>query len=299
MSTVVKCQEIICYLHQIMNKLLFSYLTPILFFFVLSCRSNKENPSEEHIKVVLREVGNQMLLINNDSTSLVLPIISKGESTFKLSFQSHLSFEPNDLVTVIRDNFKKTRLSEDYIVEVFQCKDSEVAYSYEVRSDEENTIIPCSSRILPNDCYTIEVKLINENKKGFNTTLLVIIALTVLVFIGVLFFNRRTAIAKRNLDKTAVKIGSFKFYASQNKLIKEAEEINLSKKECELLEIFVSRPNEVIKRDELTKRVWEDNGVFVGRSLDTYISKLRKKLKSDHSIKLTNIHGIGYKLELT
>jgi len=44
--------------------------------------------------------------------------------------------------------------------------------------------------------------------------------------------------------------------------------------------------------------VWEDNGVIVGRSLDTYISKLRKKLKDDASIKLINVHGVGYKLEI-
>ena len=58
------------------------------------------------------------------------------------------------------------------------------------------------------------------------------------------------------------------------------------------------RPNQIIKREELTKKVWEDNGVFVGRSLDTYISKLRKKLQDDDSIQLINIHGIGYKLEV-
>ena len=46
------------------------------------------------------------------------------------------------------------------------------------------------------------------------------------------------------------------------------------------------------------KKVWEDNGVFVGRSLDTYISKLRKILKDDDAIRITNIHGIGYKLEV-
>ena len=93
-------------------------------------------------------------------------------------------------------------------------------------------------------------------------------------------------------------IGSFNFYPEQNKLVKQATEISLSKKECEILAIFVARPNEIIKRDELTKTVWEDNGVIVGRSLDTYISKLRKKLQSDNSIKLTNVHGVGYKLEI-
>ena len=72
----------------------------------------------------------------------------------------------------------------------------------------------------------------------------------------------------------------------------------MSKKECELLKILIEKPNQIVKRDELTKRVWEDHGVVVGRSLDTYISKLRKKLKADNSIKITNVHGVGHKLEI-
>jgi DNA-binding response OmpR family regulator len=80
--------------------------------------------------------------------------------------------------------------------------------------------------------------------------------------------------------------------------MQKAKEITLSKKECELLEILVENKNKVVKREVLTKKVWEDNGVFVGRSLDTYISKLRKKLIVDDSIQLINIHGIGYKLEV-
>ena len=72
----------------------------------------------------------------------------------------------------------------------------------------------------------------------------------------------------------------------------------MSKKECELLEIFVANINQVVKREELTKKVWEDNGVIVSRSLDTYISKLRKKLKEDHAIQFINVHGIGYKLKI-
>ena len=99
-------------------------------------------------------------------------------------------------------------------------------------------------------------------------------------------------------DSNCKKIGEFKFYPEQNKLIIQPTEIALSKKECELLKILIEKPNQIVKRDELTKRVWEDHGVVVGRSLDTYISKLRKKLKADNSIKITNVHGVGYKLEI-
>lgn len=109
--------------------------------------------------------------------------------------------------------------------------------------------------------------------------------------------RKRRAPQKNELVNGKI-IGSFEFYPEQNKLVKRPLEINLSKKECELLEIFISRPNQIIKREELTKKVWEDHGVFVGRSLDTYISKLRKKLQDDDSIQLINIHGIGYKLEV-
>ena len=91
---------------------------------------------------------------------------------------------------------------------------------------------------------------------------------------------------------------NFRNKADQNKLMIEKTEINLSKKEVELLTVFAANLNKVIKREELSKKVWEDHGVFVGRSLDTYISKLRKKLSDDEAIKLTNMHGIGYMLEI-
>ena len=94
------------------------------------------------------------------------------------------------------------------------------------------------------------------------------------------------------------KIGHYRFYKDQNKLIKESVEIKLSVKECELMTILSANQNQVVKREVLVKEIWEDNGVFVDRSLDTFISKLRKKFKDDASINIINIHGVGYKLEV-
>lgn len=62
--------------------------------------------------------------------------------------------------------------------------------------------------------------------------------------------------------------------------------------------MFSSNQNKVIKRELIVKEIWEDNGVFVDRSLDTFISKLRKKFKNDPTINIINIHGVGYKLEV-
>jgi DNA-binding response OmpR family regulator len=72
----------------------------------------------------------------------------------------------------------------------------------------------------------------------------------------------------------------------------------LTIKEAKLLSIFAANLNQIVDRNRLQKEVWEDEGVIVGRSLDMFISKLRKKLEQDPNVKLTNIHGKGYKLEV-
>jgi len=278
----------------------FNRLTLILVIVLnLSCSNKQNNDFSERTKIALRDVGNKLLLSNQDSTSLILPIVELETNKYKIAFSNPLSFEPNTLVTYMKQSFKTSQLPEYYRVEVLQCIDREVAYSYQMTADKESTIIPCSGRYLLEACYIIEVKFTNSViGLAMYDVISYAILLLVLVFAAFLIYKKTKP--KKTMEEAGVKekLGSFYFYPEQNKLVKEAQEIALSKKECELLALFVANPNQIIKRDELTKRVWEDNGVFVGRSLDTYISKLRKKLKADTSIKLTNIHGVGYKLEL-
>ncbi|SFN51163.1 Transcriptional regulatory protein, C terminal [Bizionia echini] len=277
-----------------------SGLLIVLFSIVLLLTSNDNHALfSERVKVSLRDVGNQLLLINQDSTSLVLPVKALKNNNFQLTFENPLSFEPSQLVSIIDSAFQKAKLPNNYIVETIACEAQEVAYSFQILNNVENSIVPCSGRYLPESCYAIEVVFTDFKPQtslknaGFYSLL---IGGCSLLFFG--FYKAKEAALKPVESGNYSEIGSFYFYPEQNKLVKQTEEISLSKKECELLEIFVAHPNQIIKRDELTKKVWEDHGVFVGRSLDTYISKLRKKLQDDSSIKITNVHGVGYKLEL-
>jgi hypothetical protein len=77
-----------------------------------------------------------------------------------------------------------------------------------------------------------------------------------------------------------------------------SEVISLTDKECKVLELLNENFGELIPRETLMQKIWINEGVITGRSLDMFISKLRKKLSSDPELKITNVHGKGYKLEM-
>ena len=72
----------------------------------------------------------------------------------------------------------------------------------------------------------------------------------------------------------------------------------LTFREAKLLRLFASNPGELLERDQILQQVWEDEGVQVTRSVDVFISRLRKKLVADPSVGIVAVHGVGYKLEL-
>lgn len=282
---------------------LFQKYTPLLGVLLLlligtSCHKNETLQATEEVKVALRSVGNQLLLSQNDTTSVVLPVVEKSPKLFEISFEKPLVFDPADLNQITTSVFEKANVSNAYIIEVLQCDDGEVAYSYKIANQVENNIVPCGGRIIPRGCYKIQVSFLSPVVASNNSILFYVLVFLVFLFLAIVFYSKYHAYHSEKETTTGTSLGHFSFYPEQNKLVKEAQEIPLTQKECELLAIFIENPNKVVKREELTKRVWEDNGVFVGRSLDTYISKLRKKLEGDTTLKISNIHGVGYKLEI-
>lgn len=92
-------------------------------------------------------------------------------------------------------------------------------------------------------------------------------------------------------------LGSFLFNVKGQRLLLGDEVISLTDKECKVLELLHKNFGELIPRETLMQEVWINEGVFTGRSLDMFVSKLRKKLSPDPELRITNVHGKGYKLE--
>lgn len=93
-------------------------------------------------------------------------------------------------------------------------------------------------------------------------------------------------------------LGKFLFNVKDQRLLLGSEEISLTDKECKVLELLNNNFGELIARDTLMQKIWISEGVITGRSLDMFVSKLRKKLSSDPALRITNVHGKGYKLEI-
>ena len=101
---------------------------------------------------------------------------------------------------------------------------------------------------------------------------------------------------KKLKDVPFYKLGNFIFDTQKQTLAIEDRVTKLTTKECELLNLLCLHVNEVLERNYALKTIWVDDNYFNARSMDVYITKLRKLLKDDPNIEIINIHGKGYKL---
>ena len=99
-------------------------------------------------------------------------------------------------------------------------------------------------------------------------------------------------------DVKIYRIGKYTYDHENMLLIYEEDEKTLTRKENALLKLLVDNMNQLLTREKTLKIVWGDDDYFIGRSMDVFIAKLRKYLKKDPSISITNVHGTGFKLEV-
>jgi two-component system OmpR family response regulator len=107
---------------------------------------------------------------------------------------------------------------------------------------------------------------------------------------------RRTSGSAISKDEQLEKIGEYLFDKKRQLLTYKDEQINLTTKESELLELLCRHKNEILERNYALKNIWIDDNYFNARSMDVYITRLRKYLTGDPSVKILNIHGKGYRL---
>ena len=283
------------------RKYLFGLIL-LSFFSVICVAFSMEGNDDFDIarrEVLLRRIGDELLSQSGDFTSRVLPVKKIAENEYQIRFENELTFQPDSLVNTTERLLTKNPLTRDYIVNVLNSDDASVAYGFAISGNKKDDIVACKGRKQPKASYMINIKFkptgIITAKNGY-----LLGSLPFLVFIGFIFlspFKPRRALPNDKYTQIFT-FGPVLFNAQERQLIINKNTIDLTGTETRLLLIFASSPNQTIERRRLQKEIWEDEGVIVGRSLDMFISKLRKKLEPNPNINIVVIRGKGYKLEV-
>jgi len=283
-------------------------LSTLMLGFVASAN---ELSAEQHRAVKSRKVGSELLLVVGDSLSRVKPIVQEG-NRFTIEFEAEFSFQPEVMMAVVDDVLKDSKFTSTYFLEVLSCGDNAIVYNTlneGVSVKDSVDFHACGVREYPVGCYKIAITFQDvegiavakkEQKLEENSfdpsdpySWGLIVGAGLLAFSGYAYFRRKK---EQNIAEHIIPIGAYKFNQRNMHLTFKGETVELTSKEADLLFLLHSSKNETVERDTILRIVWGDEGDYVGRTLDVFISKLRKKLSDDPGIKIANIRGVGYRL---
>ena len=278
----------------------------ILVILLMSFNETSTSLRNQHIEVVMRMIGDEFLLQLGDSTSRIMPI-ENDNGRYLIQFENEISFEPEILSMVVIKVVEKTNTPRSFIIETEKCSTNEVVHSFEISSKKDDSMIPCRSRPLPKDCYKVYFTILLDGIKpmpipvkekvvsaDFSSIYLIVFGVLLIGFIWYWLKRKNMLI----VNPEWIQVGEYYFDKKGMKLICNGKSEELSSKEASLLELLYANINQTVNREHILQVVWGDEGDYLGRTLDVFISKLRKKLEADPNLKIVNIRGVGYRMVL-
>jgi DNA-binding winged helix-turn-helix (wHTH) protein len=129
--------------------------------------------------------------------------------------------------------------------------------------------------------------------------LLVLSSIFITVALMAFFYRKKTPVAPETLvDETPMlRFWQSSLHTQNQQLLVKGQEKKLTFRETKLLHYLVEHANQVLDREQILAAVWQDEGMLVGRSLDVFVSRLRKLLQDDASINIASVHSVGYRFE--
>lgn len=259
----------------------------------------------ENVNLSLRRTVDILLRANGDSLSQIPPVKQMDANTFSVPMER--MFDYGKLPETLQRSFDSYHIDRPYNVTVLDCKTGEIKLGYQFFDLKQPGGVPCGGRSREEGCYTLQVRFDpaapTPNAAG-NTWLLISVGGT-LAGLGFVAWTRsrhkkrpETEIPEAAVPHSRIAFGNSWLDTANQTLYNSQSSQALTFREAKLLTLFVRNVNQVLERDVILKSVWEDEGVTVGRSVDVFVSRLRKMLAADPHVKITAIHGVGYKMEV-
>jgi hypothetical protein len=282
-----------------MKQVIFSLLCLTMAFATMEATTPAGGDKfSEKVNLALRQVGHQLLQIAGDHESQVPPVEVIGQGEFSLRMEH--AFDYDTLPTLLSQALLNFEIAQDYQVAIRQCGDSSIVLGYNKLAFDSGAVA-CKGRDSWTGCNNIvlTIEMPSQSVPGNqNSIISMVVLLVVLTGFGIYWRRNKGPEAEADTGDEYTALGHFQYDPDNQQLLLDGTAQHLTFRENKLLNYLVNHANEVIPRDTLIAAVWGDEGVIVGRSLDVFISRLRKLLKADETVKIKSVHGVGYRLEV-
>ncbi len=282
-------------------RFLLLFALPFLAWLLTGSEKSSQDFSPEKVNLALRRTADGLLRQSGDSTSRIPAVERAGEGVWQLRLEQ--SFDYEKLPALLQTSLDQYGIRQTYQVAVRRCADDVLDLGYHQLDFLKNGNVPCGGRAMPEGCHFIEITFseIGDNQPFWTgkTGLLLFLILGALP-VGFWFFRKKkpAPVAPDAAgEKDWLEFGNSRLDAAGQVLICNGVQQTLTFREAKLLRLFAASPDQVLQRDLILQEVWADEGVLVGRSVDVFVSRLRKKLAADPSVCIVAVHGVGYRLE--
>lgn len=261
-------------------------------------------PLPEQVNLALRRTAHYLLAEAGDSTSRIAAVRQTAAHAWSIRLEQ--AFDYDRLPALLQASFEQHGIGPEYNVTVLRCIDAELQLGYNARDYVENNAAPCGGRDLEAGCYDIEVSfpaLADPAQPPAYAAWAPALGGLLLVFLYAAWSTRRRRTPPAPAEPDAAESGWLPFghsrvHLARQLLICGEKRHALTYREAKLLHLFAAHPNEVLERAHILQNVWADEGVLVSRSVDVFVSRLRKMLRDDPSVSIAAVHGLGYRLEV-
>lgn len=265
----------------------------------------------EDINLALRRTAHRLLSIAGNRTSAIPPVQRIEGNTWLVRLEQN--FDYDSLPPLLHEAFLLHGIAGKYNVTVLDCRNNDLMLGYMADSHLLSADVACGGRDQTAGCYNLSVTFPNRQAgRPEETGLWILFALVCLFLPAYSVFRSFNKLKNKTLELAPAAVGTSNIFdptqrtlvfgqsslfVANQKLVTKGKQKDLTYRETKLLWFFCLNINKLLERDIILKAVWEDEGILVGRSVDVFVSRLRKLLKDDDSLRIVNVHGVGYRLE--
>jgi DNA-binding winged helix-turn-helix (wHTH) protein len=274
---------------------------PLLAWALVATQKSGTLPNPDAVNLALRRTGDRLLRQAGNRTSQIPAIRQITPFVWKLELEP--TFNYDSLPALLQSSLEQYHIQQPYRVAVRRCLEEVIELGYH-RNDVVSGEVPCSGREMPEGCHYIELSFEDPTASGLPLSQYQFMGLLLLLLAAIAgagwYFGAKNAVKKQEkaIEKAGLSFGNSRLDLAGQVLYCNGTQETLTFREAKLLGLFAQHPNELLERDTILQQVWADEGIMVSRSVDVFVSRLRKKLAADPSVSLVAVHGVGYKMEI-